>query len=185
MSARLPPGPRKKLSAEGLWDYAVKALASRAHSTGELRRKLALKAERKEDIEPAISRLRDYGYLSDRRFAESYATARLENQGLGKSRVLRDLRQRAVSAPLAEQAVSRIYRDVDETALIDDFIQRRIRFKEPLAVALEDQRNLASAYRKLMRAGFTSANAIGALKRIASRHDLLDSFEPPEETEAE
>src|SRR5690242_11621169 len=48
MSARRPTGPKPKLSAEGLWDYAVKALASRAHSTGELRRKLALKAARKE-----------------------------------------------------------------------------------------------------------------------------------------
>src|SRR5437588_7678674 len=92
-------GGRKKprLSAEALWEYAVKALAMRAHSTGELRRKLTQKAERTADIEDTISRLRDYGYLNDRRFAESYAGSRLENQGLGRSRVLRDLRQRNVS----------------------------------------------------------------------------------------
>ena len=185
MSAPRRPPSKPKLSAETLWEYAVKALAARAHSTGELRRKLSLKAERREDIEATISRLRDYGYLSDRRFAESYAAARLENQGLGKSRVLRDLRQRAVSAPLAEQAVGRIYRDVDEMALIDDFIRRKIHFKEPLAQALEDQRRLASAYRRLIRAGFSSSNVIRALKRAASSQDLLDSFEPPEEAEEE
>ena len=183
-SAR-PRRPKPRLTAEALWEYAVKALAMRAHSTGELRRKLVQKAERREDVDPTISRLRDYGYLSDRRFAESYAAARLENQGLGKSRVLRDLRQRAVAAPLAEQAIGRIYAQVDEMKLIDTFIRRKIHTKEPLAEALSDPKKLASAYRKLIRAGFGSSNVIRALKRIASRQDLLDSFEPPEETEGE
>ena len=69
--------------------------------------------------------------------------------------------------------------------LIDTFIRRKIHTKEPLAEALSDPKKLASAYRKLIRAGFGSSNVIRALKRIASRQDLLDSFEPPEETEGE
>src|SRR5215470_952968 len=109
-------GGRKKtrLSASALWDYAVKTLGARAYSTGELRRKLALKAERASDVDETISRLRDCGYLNDKRFAESYAGSRLENQGLGKLRVLRDLRERKVSATLAEGAVNRVYKGVDE-----------------------------------------------------------------------
>jgi len=94
--AQKPARMKPRLSAEALWDFAVKVLAARAYSTGELRRKLIQKAERAADVDEAISRLRDYGYLNDRRFAESYAGFRLENQGLGKSRVLRDLRQRNV-----------------------------------------------------------------------------------------
>ena len=154
----------------------------RAHSTGEIRRKLVQRAEKPEDVEDTISRLRDYGYLNDRRFAENFAGARLENQGLGKSRVLRDLRQRKVSSDLAEQTVRQVYQGVDEMQLIDEFIGRRIRTTQPLAEALNDPRELASAYRKLIRAGFNSGNVIRALKRIAGRHDLLDSFEPPDET---
>src|SRR6266568_2217123 len=99
---------RPRLSAEALWEFAVGTLAGRAQSTGELRRKLIQKAERAADVEDTISRLRDYGYLNDRRFAESYAGFRLENQGLGRSRVLRDLRQRKVSPGMAEGAVDRI-----------------------------------------------------------------------------
>lgn len=178
-------GRRKpRLSAEALFDFAVKSLAMRAQSTGELRRKLAQRAEKEADVEGAISRLRDYGYLNDRRFAESYAGSKLENQGLGKSRVLRDLRQRSVSAPLAEGAVNRIYQEVDEMGLIANFIRRKVRTKMPLPEALEDPKVLASAYRKLIRAGFSSSNVITALKRIAKRQDLLDGFEPPEQTEA-
>ena len=176
---------KPRLSAAGLWEFALKALALRAHSTGELRRKLTLKAETAADVEDTISRLRDYGYLNDRRFAESYAGARLENQGLGKSRVLRDLRARKVSADLAGNAVARIYEKVDEMKLIDSFIRRKVRTKAPLPEALEDPKQLASAYRKLIRAGFNASNVIRALKRIAKRQDLLDGFEPPEEAEAE
>jgi regulatory protein len=180
--AQKPARTKPRLSAEALWEFAVKTLAARAHSTGELRRKLIQKAERAADVDEAISRLRDYGYLNDRRFAESYAGFRLENQGLGKSRVLRDLRQRNVSAGLAEGAVSRVYKNVDEVELIDSFIRRKFRPKTPLPEALQDPKQLASAYRRLIRAGFSSSNVIQALKRI-SKGDLLEGFEPPEETE--
>jgi regulatory protein len=177
--------PKPRLNADALWEYAVKALAMRAHSTGELRRKLSLRAERKEDIEPTISRLRDYGYLSDKRFAESYAAARLDTQGLGKGRVLRDLRQRQVSSGVAESAVKQIYGAVDEQELLDAFIKRKIRTKEPLPEAMSDPKQLASAYRKLVRAGFSSGAVIGALKRIAKSQELLDNFEPPAESETD
>src|SRR5262249_19836874 len=114
---------------------------------------------------------------------ENYAGAKLENQGFGQSRVLRDLRARKVSAGLAERTVKRVYEKVDEMELIASFIRRKIRTKEPLPEALEDPKMLASVYRKLIRAGFSSSNVIRGLKQIAKEQDLLDAFEPPEETE--
>src|SRR6266446_9945926 len=108
---------KPRLPAAALWDFAVKSLGARACSTGELRRKLVQKAERTADVDDVISRLRDYGYLNDRRFAESYAGARLENQGLGRSRVLRDLRQRRGSDTLATGAAERTYKNLDEMEL--------------------------------------------------------------------
>jgi regulatory protein len=176
---------KAQLSAEALWEYALKALGGRAHSTGELRSKLIAKAERVADAENTIARLRDYGYLNDSRFAENYAGAKLENQGLGRSRVLRELRERKVSAEVAQRTVDRVYAKVDETELIASFLRRKVKTKAPLPEALEDPKILASAYRKLLRAGFSSSNAIGALKRIAKKQDLLDGFEPPAEPEAE
>lgn len=169
------------MSGEALWGYALEALGARAHSTGEMRQKLIGRAERAADVEHTIARLRDYGYLNDTRFAENYAGARLENDGLGKARVLRDLRDRKVSVGLAQSTVNRLYGKLDETELIANFIRRKIKTKEPLPEALEDPRILGNVYRKLLRAGFSSSKAIGALKRIAKKQDLLDDFEPPEE----
>ena len=172
------------LDAEALWKYAVAALASRAHSTGELKQKLRQRAERAVDVDATIARLKEYGYLNERGFAEAFTTARLENQGFGKMRAMRELRQRRVAPALAEQAVQKIYQDVDEHALIENFIRRKFR-TTPRDGLFADPRDLASAYRRLLRAGFGPAAITQALKKFAKDPELLDQFEPPEETPEE
>lgn len=172
---------RTRLDAAALWQYALRVLAGRAHSTGELREKLRGKAERAADVDPTIARLKEYGYLNDRKFAESFAAARLENEGLGKTRVLSDLSRRRVAPAVAQQTVGKVYEDVNEQALAEDFVRRKFRMasKENL---FQDGKQMASAYRRLMRAGFRSATAVAVLKKFARDPDLLDGFEPPEET---
>src|SRR3954451_12353396 len=92
----------RPLDADALWSYALKVLSGRAHSIGELREKLRRRAERTADIDDIVARLKEHGYLDDRRFAEGYAAARLSNQGFGRGRVIQDLRQRRVAPALAE-----------------------------------------------------------------------------------
>jgi len=170
----------RKLDAEGLWSYALKALAQRAHSTGELREKLRRRAEEHADIDVVVARLKDSGYLNDQRYAESFAAARLANERLGKGRVIQDLRQRRVAPALAEKTVRHVYEDVDEQALIDEWIRRKYRMT-PREGLFQDEKDLAAAYRRMLRAGFQTGNIIRALKRFAKDPDLLDAFEPPEE----
>ena len=79
------------------------------------------------DVEAVLARLKDYGYLDDARFAESFASARLENEGFGKSRVLRDLRQHRVSPDLAQRTVSKVYAEKDEPTLIEEYIRHKYR----------------------------------------------------------
>jgi len=175
---------RRLLDSAGLWAYALKALSGRAHSTGELREKLARRAEKPADVEDILARLKDHGYLNDRHYAESYAAARLANERLGGSRVERDLRQRRVAPKLAAETVQEVYRDVDETALIEDFIRRKYRLAARDSLFQEDK-DIANAYRRLLHAGFRTADILRALKRFARNPELLDAFEPPEETPEE
>lgn len=173
--------PPKKLSSEELWAYALKKLSGRAASTGEIRSALAARALEPDEIEGILSRLKDYGYLNDKRFAESFATARVENEGFGKSRVLRDLRQHRVAPELAERAVSNVYADKDEPAMIEQYVRRKYRLAEREGL-FQDDKELASAYRRLLRAGFSSGNTIRVLKRFAANPELLDAMESvPEE----
>ena len=103
------------------------ALGGRAHSTGEMREKLSRRAENPEDVERVLARLKDSQYLDDHQFAEGYATARLANERFGKTRVLQDLRHRRVAPALAEKTVQAVYQDVDESALIEEWIRRKYR----------------------------------------------------------
>ena len=174
-----PPRGRR-LEAEALYEYAVKALAGRAHSAGELRQKLVRKAARAEDVDAVVARLKEYGYLDDRRFAESYAAVRLENQRFGRNRVLRDLRAHRVAPAMAERTVDKVYAKVNEEELIEDFLRRKY-CTETREGLFQDEKSLAAAYRRLLRAGFGSGNVVGVLKRFAKDPGLLDSFEPPVE----
>jgi|SRR5215472_941688 len=167
-----------------LLNYAVRALGSRAHSTGELREKLRRRAERAEDIDVVLAKLKELGYLDDRRFAESYAASRLENQGLGKMRVLRDLRQRRVAPKLAEQVTEKTYQETNETELIEDFLKRRYRGKQ-LGEFLSVEKNLAAAYRRLRYAGFRAGPSIRVLKQYAKQAEELEGLEAEEPGEPE
>lgn len=177
-SARRESTPRR-LGAEALWNYALRVLAGRACSAGELRQKLLGRAERAEDAAPILARLKEYGYLDDRRFAENFSAARLENQGLGKARVLSDLRKRRVAPGLAEKAVGKVYGEADETRLIQDYLSRKYR-NTPLASWLAEPKHLAAAYRRLRIAGFTGANSIRVLRGYATDAELLEGLEEAE-----
>jgi regulatory protein len=172
----------RTLDAAALWGYALKVLGGRAHSTGELREKLKRRAEQPAEVESTIARLKELGYLSDERFAESFASARLSGEKFGKTRVIRDLRQRRVAPSVAERTVQRVYQDVDEQALIEDWIRRKYR-TAPREGLFAEEKDLAAAYRRLARAGFRSGEIVRALKKFARDPGLLDGFEPPEEAE--
>ncbi len=121
--AKRQPQP---LDREKLLNVALRALGGRAHSSGELRDKLRRRAQNNEDVDAVLAKLKEAGYLNDQRFAENYACARLQNQGLGKMRVLRDLRQRRVAPKLAEQVTDKTYEQTDEANLIEEFLRRKV-----------------------------------------------------------
>jgi len=171
--AKRQPQP---LDPDKLLNVALRALGQRAHSSGELREKLRRRAQNDQDVDAVLAKLKDSGYLNDRRFAESYAAARLQNQGLGKMRVLRDLRQRRVAPKLAEQVTEKTYQQTNEADLIEEFLRRKYRGKE-LKAFLSEQKNLAAAFRRLRYAGFSAGQSIGVLKRFANQPEVLDALE--------
>jgi regulatory protein len=167
----------KKLDIDGLMNYAARALGGRALSMGELRNRLIPRAAHKDDVAEVISRLKQAGYLNDRRFADSFASSRRENQGVGKARVLSDLMARRVAPAVARQAVEAAYSQADEPLLIERFLERKYRGKN-LGELLAEQKYLAAAYRKLRMAGFSSGNSIRVLKRYAAEAERLEEMEP-------
>jgi len=176
----MPNSITRLLGEQALLAYAVKLLAGRAHSTGELREKLRRRAEQAGAVDVVLARLKENGYLDDRKFAENFASARLANDKLGKARVMRDLRQRRVAPALDEGTVRKVYQDVDEESLIEQWVRRKYRLTSREGL-FEEDKDLAAAYRRLLRAGFRSGEILRVLKRFAQNSDLLDAFDPPDE----
>lgn len=171
----------KRLDAEQLWNYALNSLSRRAHSQSEIRRKLVARAASLSDIDPTVAKLVEYRLVDDNKFSETFASVRVDSKKHGKQRVMRDLRAKQVPERVASEAIEKTYANVDEQQLIADYLERKFRNKN-LREYLKDQKNMASAYRRLRLAGFASRLAIETLKRYAS---LPEDWSEPEEPESE
>lgn len=153
----------------------------RAHSIHEMKEYLARRAEDKESVAQVIARLREQNYLDDTKFALDYTRQHAQSRAQGRFRIARELRQRGVPDQHIEAALDAVFAETDEAALVRKRLTRLLsRARQPL-----DQRKIASAYRSLLRAGF-SADVIRTELRAASRADLevFGSADAPDEGEA-
>ena len=169
------PRPPKKLGPDRLWEYALRLLGHRGYSTGEMRLKLSVRAETVSALNEVMAKLKEYGYLDDKKFAETYATNRRENNSLGRLRIFRELRARRISQVVAERAVNRVFAATDEQALATTYLERNFRGKNLLEY-LHDESKLASVFRRLRRAGFSSGAAISVLKSFTAKASELENL---------
>ncbi len=88
-------------STPSLRDRALRTLAQREHSRGELTRKLAPHAESPEELEALLDSLTARGQLSDQRFAD--ARSHLLAKKYSSARILHELKARGVDGELAKQ----------------------------------------------------------------------------------
>jgi regulatory protein len=156
---------------------AQRALMRRAHSIHEMKQYLERRAENKDLIPPVIAHLRELNYLDDARFALEYARhhARLRRQG--RYRIARDLRARGIPDRHIDAALDAIFAETDEASLVRARLKRRL---SHLRGRL-DQRKLASLYRSLLAAGFSSDIIRTELKGVTHGElpDLPDA--PPDD----
>lgn len=85
----------KEPSDHETYGAAVRLLARRDHSRLELRRKLRTRGHQPEAVEQALTRLGEYGYQSDARFAESFVRSRVD-RGQGRLKIVAALRERGI-----------------------------------------------------------------------------------------
>jgi regulatory protein len=111
-------------------DRAVRLLAAKPRSVGELRRRLLEKRWTNEEIvTTVIEKLTEYGYLDDKRFAHDLAAAKLRQKPQGRFRLARAFSHKEVDAEIVNAAIDAAYSEVPETAALDLAIERRIRLR--------------------------------------------------------
>ena len=133
------------------FERAVKLLAAKSRSVAELReRLLQRRGTSKAVVETVISRLREYGYLDDERYAFSYASSKVKQRPLGRRRLERDLKFKKIENNVAEEALELVYAETPEEQLIDRAIEKRIRLRgRP-----KDRAEAKKLFDHLLRQGF-------------------------------
>src|ERR1700722_11789597 len=147
---------REPLAERELLDYAIGVLARKMRTVRDLKRLMRNRAEEgdagERTMDAVCARLKELGYLSDKRFAADYARLRKENEKFGQRRVQQDLAAKGVASELVGKAVGEAYAGVDEAALAREYIARK-RMKRPEGE--NAKKESARAMGRLLRAGFS------------------------------
>jgi regulatory protein len=146
---------------------ALRLLARRELSEKELRDRLMDRDHRREEIDRVVAHLLETKALDDARVARAFARTAAEVKGRGRLRIMRELSAMGVARETATEAVSEVFGDVDERALIAKALQKKMRGKSRISDAAEHAR----LYQYLMRQGFTPAGIVAALRKLGGRTD--------------
>ena len=135
-------------------------------SEAELRRLMKTRVEQDARSEAVITavvaRLKDYGYLNDAAFAETYARLRQQNQKFGVRRVRQDLQQKGVAKDLVAETLDARYSNTNEEALAREHLDHK-RIHKP-----ENPKETARVMRRLVTAGFST----GVIYKILRQWDV-------------
>ena len=185
MSQTAMPSARRPATA---WGAAIRLLARRDLSEGEVRTKLLSRDFEEPEIEETISRLRARRHLDDRSLAEAVARTRARTKHQGPLKIRAHLRRRQIPEELALEAIQAEFPEgaEDERALM------ALRRLEPSprgqrapggdrAVSGPDHRqNAGRRVRRLVSRGYSWEAARHAV--LSDNHALRE--EPDSELEA-
>ena len=148
-------GEESKLSPEQIWQRtfqsAIRLLAAKPRSIAELREGLLREhSASKPAVAAAISRLKEYGYLDDERFAFGYAALKVQQKPVGRKRLKRDLELKKIDRVVADEALDLVFGETSEEELIDRAMEKRIRLRgRP-----KNRAEAKSLFDHLLRQGF-------------------------------
>jgi regulatory protein len=142
----------------------LKMLARRELSELQVRQRLARKGHDREAIESAIARLRGERALDDARVAEAIARTETTIKRRGKLRVRMQIERAGIDKSLAKHAVDQVFESVDDDALIEAAVRKRLRQRSTIA----DQREFQRLYRFLAAQGFESERILKLLRRFGT-----------------
>jgi regulatory protein len=140
---------------------ALTLLSARELSESQLRARLIRRKLNPEDIDDAIVRLKADGTLNDRRVAVALARIESTIKHRGRARVIQKVRQAGIDGDTADAAVREVFEDVDEAALLDRAIERRLRGASARDL---DDRGRARIVRGLAAQGFSLERILKKLR---------------------
>jgi regulatory protein len=152
---------------------ALRMLARRAYSLGEMRRALERKYPDSNQVRKAIARLRELHYLDDKKFAEHYASSLARNRIYGRQRIRRELKAKLVDYRQIEPALAQTFQETSEADLLEQALAKKLR---SLRLPLTRPR-FHSLCQSLMRRGFNSGDIIKAVRAKPELQPVAEEVE--------
>ncbi len=141
----------------GCHDVALRLLARRDLSTSQLRQRLLRRGLPADQIERTLDRLTRAGILDDARTALAHARRAVEVKLRGRRRARRELEALGIDPPVADRALATVFDEVDEAALLDSAIAKRVEG------AMGTRAELRRLHQALVRQGFARDEVTAAL----------------------
>jgi regulatory protein len=138
----------------------LKMLGRRELSEQQVRQRLARKEYDQDDIDHAIARLREGRAINDARVAEAIVRTETGIRKRGKIRVRLQLERAGIAKDTARQAIDDVFGAIDDDALIEASLRKRLRGRDAIA----DDREFQRLFRYLIGQGFESDRVMKTLK---------------------
>ena len=140
------------------FDRALKLLELRPHFAREVERKLARAGYERGEVEAAILRLGELGYLDDATHARNHATTLAERKGFGAARIRAELARRGAAGEAIGSALATVDPDA-EIARAREAAEKWLR---------RNRREEPALARHLARKGFDRRAIFTVLKELGA-----------------
>jgi regulatory protein len=140
----------------------LKMLARRELSEAQLRARLARRQIDPDDIDHAVRRLRLERALDDRRVALACARTEVRLRHRGRARIVRQIEAMGITRDVARAAVQEVFAELDEAALLEQALEKRLRRGIEL-----DAAGARRVHRYLIAQGFDPARVADLVRKRA------------------
>ena len=139
---------------------ALKMLARRELSEVLVRQRLVRRGYDSDSIDAAVARLKEERAIDDARVAEAIARTETSVKHRGKLRVRLQIERAGIGASTARRAVDDIFATIDDDALIEASLAKRLDGE----ATVTDEAHFARLYRYLLGQGFDADKVVLVLK---------------------
>jgi len=136
-------------------------LGRRELSEAQVRQRLARKGHEPDAVEAAVERLRAERAIDDARVAEAIAHTETAVRRHGRLRVKRQMEHAGIAPAIARGALDAVFGAIDDEAMLEAALVRRLRGRDGLA----DEAEVRRMFRYLVSQGFEPERVVTALKR--------------------
>ncbi len=129
--------------------YAFRLLSIRLRSNKELKERLKRKFP-DEEIEKTMDKLKKWGYINDKEFANAWIKDRLKNNPKGKFLLIRELQKKGIESEIIENVLQKLYPSEKEKELAEKIALK----KWDKDRKIEEKKRKERLYRYLLSRGF-------------------------------